>query len=300
MANSRTYQQIKTDLENTISNCSNGGISLNSALSIIKSSIEDVILTSGNVGKGNLIRTKKLINLLHEVIKTEFINAGVDANRVFPRLGHSGGELKLSGILKSKDQDVSLVPNNSTMNSEVLNHDGILKNYTDVYGKNHTEKILTVNVRSQLSSFAKNFDTLYERTFAEAYNLHKRCPSMVLGEFYMIAVNEYDTDYAKQNQIHFTQTNNVERHIEKYLMAFDAINDRTNTNNDKYKYERVCLLIVDFNRPVPKVYNTDAELIADNLLPQNPRGSIQNLTFGSFVDDLLSVYQTRFGTGRFS
>lgn len=61
------------------------------------------------------------------------------------------------------------------MHSEILNFDGILKGERDKYGFEFTEHTLSVNVRSQLSSIAKNFDTLYERTFAEAINLHLRC-----------------------------------------------------------------------------------------------------------------------------
>ena len=294
----RTYQQIKTDLEQSISNCATTNLTLTNALTNIKNSIEDVIVDSGNTGKGNLIRTKKLINLLHEVVKSEFSKLGVNDSLILPPKGFSNGELKLAGILKSKDQDVSIVPNNETALSEVLLTEGILKNTTDSYGHNLTEKTLTVNVRSQLSSFAKNFDTLYERTFAEAFNLHKRCPKMVLGESYMIAVNEYDTDDAKAKTVSFTQTNNIERHIEKYLLAFDAINGRTSVTDDLHMYEKVCLLIVDFN--TLKVYNTDAELKQDGLLPQNSNATIQNLTFNRFFQDLIAVYNSRFGTGRFT
>lgn len=294
----RTYQQIKTDLAQSISRCSSANLALNTALTNIKNSIEDVILHSGNKGKGNLIRSKKPINLLHEVVKAEFSKLGVNNSLIMPHKGFSSGELKLAGLLKSKDQDVSIVPNNETHISEILLSEGILKNTTDPYGHNFTEKTLTVNVRSQLSSFTKNFDTLYERTFAEAFNLHKRCPQMVLGEFYMIAVNEYDTNAAKTKAVSFTTASNIQRHIEKYLLAFEAINRRTSVTDQLYKYEKVCLLIVDFDNL--KIYDTDTKLKADGLLAHNSNASIQNLTFNSFFQDLINVYDSRFGTGRFS
>ena len=121
---------------------------------------------------------------------------------------------------------------------------------------------------------------------------------MVLGEFYMIAVNEFCTTNAKNKIVCFTQTNNIEKHIEKYLLAFEAINNRTSITDDFHKYEKVCLLIVDFD--TMKVYNTDAELKSDGLLPQNSVASIQNLTFDRFFPDLLNTYATRFGIGRFN
>ncbi len=293
----RTYQQIKTDLERITSNCSSRYFSLDEALKTIKESIEDVIIHSGNSGKGNLIRTKKPINLLHEVVKSEFENLGVNPKLIKPPKGQSNGELKIAGKLKSKDQDISLVPNNKDKNPEIINSEGILKNETDNLGYDFTERTLTVNVRSQLSSFAKNFDTLYERTFAESFNLHKRCPNMVLGEFYMIAVNEYDTNEAKDKKVAFDKTSNVEKHIEKYLLAFEAINKRKSTDDDFHKYEKVCLLIVDFDSL--KVYDSDQDLKNDGLLPSNSQATIKNLTFDSFFKDLLQIYEARFGTGRF-
>lgn len=293
----RNYNQIKNDLEKEIFSCKTKRISVDKALRIIKSAISDSIKYGGNTSKGNLIKTKKIINLLHEVVKSEFLKCGVNSRFIKPQLGLSNGELKLAGILKKKDQDVSLVPNNETMKLEVLLTDGILYNKNDDYGKKYTEKVLSVNVRSQLSSFNNNFDTLYERTFAEALNLHKRCPNMVLGEFYMIAVNEFDKTDAKKKKASFTKNNNVDAHIEKYLLAFDAINQRSSKIDEAYKYERVCLLIVDFH--TLKVYNTDAELKKDGLLPKSSKATIKNLTFDTFFKDLLKTYDTRFGTGRF-
>lgn len=293
----RTYNQIKSDLEKEINSCKTKGISVDDALKIIKEAISDAIYSGGNTTKGNLIKTKKIINLLHEVVKSEFLKNNIKTNYIKPELGVSKGELKLAGILKKKDQDISLIPNNEKMKLEVLLTDGILKNKDDVYGKNYTEKVLTVNVRSQLSSFNNNFDTLYERTFAESLNLHKRCPNMVLGEFYMIAVNEFDKTDAKSKKVSFTKNNNVDAHIEKYLLAFDAINQRSSKTDEAYKYEKVCLLIVDFK--TLKVYNTDAELKKDGLLPKTSKATIKNLTFDTFFKDLLKTYETRFGTGRF-
>ena len=121
---------------------------------------------------------------------------------------------------------------------------------------------------------------------------------MVLGEFYMIAVNEFDKTDAKKKKVSFTKNNNVDAHIEKYLLAFDAINQRSSKTDEAYKYEKVCLLIVDFN--TLKIYNTDAELKKDGLLPKTTSATIKNLTFDTFFTDLLKTYETRFGKGRFS
>lgn len=274
-------------------------ITLQQAVNEIKKSIEAAIKKSGTEGKNNLIRSQKPIKLLHEVVKAELIRNKVNPTLLNPPYGQSNGELSLSGFFKKKDQDVCVTPNNIKPKKEILNIQGILYGQEDKYGFNLTEKSLSINVRSQLSSSAKNFDTLYERTFAEALNLHLRCPKMVLGEFYMIAVNEYDSTSANNKEIKYKNVKGVAKHIEKYLLSFAAVNNRATTTGDYFKYERVCLLIVDFSKKVPKVYNTDAELKKDNLLPANSIATIQNLSFPNFISDLLKIYSTRFGTGKF-
>jgi len=287
-------KQIRNYLENKIESCKGHRLELIEALKAIKFSIESAITFGGGKAQGNLIRSKKPINLIHEVIKSELVIAGVDSELIKPDPGITNGELKLSGFLKRKDQDISIIPENLKRNKETLQFEGILKNKIDIYGKNFTEQTLSINVRSQLSSFAKNFDTLYERTFAEAFNLHTRCPKMVLGELYMIAVQEYDSEAAKSKKVKFKTVTNIEKHIEKYLLAFDAINRRISHMGEFHKYERICLLIVDFNRQVPKVYSNDKELIKDKLLPQNSKSSIKNLSFETFLSELLKVYSSRF------
>lgn len=274
-------------------------ITLQNAVNEIKKSVEAAIKKSGTEGKNNLIRSQKPIKLLHEVVKAELIRNKVNPNLLNPPLDQSHGELSLAGFFKKKDQDICVVPNGVKAKKETLNFQGILYGQEDKYGFDLTEKSLSINVRSQLSSSSKNFDTLYERTFAEALNLHLRCPKMVLGEFYMIAVNEYDSTAANNKQIKYKNVKGVAKHIEKYLLSFAAVNNRATITGDHFKYERVCLLIVDFSQKIPKVYNTDAELKQDNLLPANSIATIQNLSFPNFISDLLKIYSTRFGTGKF-
>ena len=76
-----------------------------------------------------------------------------------------------------------------------------------------------------------------------------------------------------------------------------AINNRREINKDEYKYERVCLLIVDFRQETPKLYGTIEELKNDSLVPENSTVSLENLTSDNFAEDLLSIYASRFGRG---
>lgn len=274
-------------------------LSIKEAVCSIKEMIERAIRDGGIEGKNNLIRTQQPICMLHDAAKSAFIRNGVNPSRVRPLLGEHLDELKLAGFFKCKDQDICFLPNHIKEQEEILKFDGILKGQLDYFGTEFTEHILSVNVRSQLSSIAKNFDTLYERTFAEALNLHLRCQKKVLGEFYMIPVKEYDDAEAKFNKIAFKQNNSVQKHIEKYLYSFSAVNNRRCLQGEEYKYERVCLLIVDFDQEIPVIYNTDDELKATGLLPENSTASINGMNFTSFAPTLLNLYEERFGSNRF-
>ncbi len=284
-------------------------ITMQQALTDIKTAYELAIV---NRTKANIIRASKLIKLIHCAVKTDLFNKGIHPSLINPDKARllkvinpskritngpvilKDKELKLSGYLKTKKQDICVIPRNITILPEVLTFPTFLNNSDDIYGSTFTESILSINVRSQLSSLNKNFDTLYERTFAESLNLHLRFPNMVLGEVYMLPVKEYDTDEAKLGNIAFKRVN-----IEKYINAFQSINNRITPDLENYKYERCCLLLVDFDRQTPKIYNTTQELIQDGLLRADSPANIDHLSYSTFTQDLLDIYQTRFPDNSF-
>jgi hypothetical protein len=233
---------------------------------------------NGHKAKEALIRSQKIINLIHEVVKKEFEKCGVSASMIHPPIGSSKPEINLKGFLKSKNQDVAIIPT-----KEIFSISGI--------ATKEVEKILSVNIRSQLSSLSKNIDTLYERTFAEALNLHLKYPRQCLGEVYLIPTHEYDDKAMEKNKILFKKVSK----IEDYIRMFQAINNRKLINKDGYKYERVCLLIVDFKSKIPKLYSSIKELKKDNLVPKNSKESLDNLNIKDFAKDILKIYTHRFG-----
>ena len=284
-------------------------LSIQQAVKNIKTMIENAIIDGGVEengrridgcqAKNNIIRSQGPICQLHDAVKSSLIELGVNPEYIKPPFLSHECEIRVFGRLKAKDQDVCALPNDVNQERQMLSFDGLLHGEMDPLGLRLTERILSINVRSQLSSGSKNFDTLYERTFAEALNLHLRCDKMVLGEVYMIPVFEYDDNAAKRNQVVFKPNRYVRRHIEKYLASFGAINGRRDISTDFWQYERVCLLIVDFNHEQPVIFNTDQALIEAGLMTPNQGLTIENMNFPTLAQTLLDIYSHRFGAGKF-
>ena len=265
-------------------------LSIQEAVDNFKKLIEDSIRVGGIFAKEAMIRSSKPINQIHEAVKSSLINTGIERFRIYPPLGASSPEMMLAGFIKQKYQDVCVAPKGYIPTTEIL-LDGLLLEERDHYGKLYTERILAVNVRSQISSLAKNFDTLYERTIAEAQNLHVRCPKMVLGEVYMIAVKEYNPESMKRNQIAFIDKIGA---VKKNIKSFQAINGRQDFTKEDYKYEKACLLIVDFSQTPAKIYNNNEDLISDGLMSANSQVNIAELNWESFASSIIGTYEKRF------
>ena len=253
--------------------------------------IEESIVFGGVKGKESKIRSSALINLIHDAVKYEFIQEGVNLKNIYPRLNETKPELKLAGFLKQKDQDICVVPSNIEKQKTTINWGPLsYENKSDPYGVEYSENTLVVNVRSQMSSLEKNSDTLFERTFAEALNLHMRYPKIVLGEVYLIPLHEYDDEMVKNNIVGFKQR---QTNVEKYISFFNSINARK-IGGDDYAYERCALLIVDFSKDQPYLFRNSAELKEANIISQGFNIEYENLNFQDFAEDILNIYAQRF------
>lgn len=271
-------------------------VTIQQAIHNFKTLIEESIITGGEEGKQAMIRSSKPILNLHEAVKSELLRNGVSEKLIFPPLNARIPELKLAGSRKQKNQDVCVVSEFEKA-KEIL-QEGLLKDIVDEYGEKFTERTISINIRSQISSIQKNFDTLYERTLSEAINLHDRCPKMCLGELYMIAIPEYDDREIRNKRVAFKKVNPAM--VSKYIKSFQAINARKGTEKNFYQYEKTCLLIVDFSQSPAKIYKDNDELITDGLLPNITALDFSQLSWNNFIPDLLQIYSDRFGTGKFN
>lgn len=263
-------------------------------LKIFKDMFEKAIVTGGTKEKTSCIRSSALINLIHDAVKYELIEHGLKEELIFPHLGETKPEIKLAGFLKQKDQDVCVLPNNVAKVPEHINWGPMaFLNKYDPYGYEYSTNALVINIRSQMSSLAKNADTLFERTFAEAMNLHMRYPKMVLGEVYLIPVYEYDDKLIKINKVGFKRK---QTDVEKYISFFDSINNRTD-EGETYKYERCALLVVDFRPDNPILYRNSQQLKDAGIISEEFGIEYAALGFDTFAEDIIDIYAERYSIG---
>jgi hypothetical protein len=276
-------------------------ITLQEGIEQIKSLFENAIRNDGDAGKKNVINSKQVINILHEVVKTSLITNNINSELINPRLGETKGEIKLAGFVKFKNQDICVFPNHLQPCPEPLDFYGLHFGKNDKYGELFSEHILTINLRSQLSALSANIDTMYERTYAEPLNLHRRLPKMVIGEVYLIAARELGNKKVVNKEVVYAPISiAIAKSIETYINGFSALNKRLNQRDDDFKYERVALVIADFSQNPVKIYNSSDELKAEGLLPQESKAILQGMNYEGFIPDLLKVHERRFGTGKLS
>ena len=213
-----------------------------------------------------LIRSQKLINILHDYAKKELA-------RLFPSTWIYK-EKKIYGYPKTKSQDILIQPpQNGSANIS-------------------TGPIAIVNIRSQLSSIEKNYDTLFERLFAEALNIHNRFPHVVLAYIYLLPKIGYDEEAAKRKEVARTERYD----LEKYIISFLSITNRKDPEDSPWKYERMALLIVDFEKDPPIVLDDMNSFLREKLVSEDFARSFtfEPLSIRNFFDDIYKIAMQRY------
>ncbi|QST02805.1 restriction endonuclease (plasmid) [Pontibacillus sp. ALD_SL1] len=245
---------------------------------------------NGLEAKRALICSERLIHLIHDAVKHDFMRQGIPSSYITPGYKETKREITLTGEFKQKRQDVVIIPPLKPCPEKITWGPMAHLDKTDVFGKVLSEKMLSINIRSQMSSLSKNMDTLLERTVAESLNLHRRLESLVMGEVYLIPTHEYDPEAMKQFQVSFHHKRTP---LERYISFFNSINHRKKKNEPHHYYERCCLMIVDFNRSVPKLYQSTDELKRDGLIDPHFSVDMKDLDYNHFTYDLLNTYHDR-------
>ncbi len=219
---------------------------------------------SGN--PGFLIRSGKIINELHEYLKQELINNGVKKAYIHPPLGKTSPEVPVDGYFKTKRQDL-------------------------LVQKDENNPLVSINIRSQLSSVQKNYDTLFERLVAEAVNIHEKFPQVPCGYLYLLSTVGYSSEAMKKNKVVRDEYFNWE----KYLTTFDLLADRKNASDKSFKYEKICLLAVDFSPNPPFILSSTNDFLKRNLITKEfaKNFNYSSLKVNDVIERLITVFNQR-------
>ncbi len=216
----------------------------------------------------NAIRTGTIINNIHDYAQDYLVSVGVQDSYIVR-------DRKCEGFFKPKEQDILVTKSIHR----------ICKNPE-----------ISINVRSQMSSIQKNFDTLFERLVAESVNLHEKYEDLPCGYLYLIPTVGLDSNALKQGKIITKERFN----LEKYINCFLKLAARKSSTDDKYKYEAMGLIIVDVKEDGSFSIVDDLEYIFsigrvswDFFLEY--RDNFNDLNPFNTMNTLLNVYDSRRG-----
>ncbi len=234
-------------------------------LSRIKRAYEGEIKRKGG-NPGFLIRSSKIIDELHEYLKHELVKNGVKKAYINPPLGKSSPEKTIDGYFKTKDQDILIQ-------------------------KEENRPLISLNIRSQLSSVQKNYDTLFERLVAESVNIHERFPQLPCGYLYLLPTIGYSSDAMKKNKVVRDESFNWE----KYLTTFSLLAGRKDPKDKTFKYEKICLLAVDFSTNPPHILSSTNDFLSRNLITKDFAKSFDYspLRIDNIIGRLITVFNQR-------
>ena len=201
--------------------------------------------------KVHAVRSQELIKTLHHKIAVDFYR------RLSKRAKNNGvkvvEEAPIYGSYKKKDVDIAVI---------------------DPYNG----PLLTIGVRSQMSSVGKNVLTYYQDIIGECISLQERFPMTVMGYVYLHPLKYFDKEVEKTTD------------VARYSRLYSSIASRDDRlyKHQVGSYDHFAYAVVEFdsstNRPSPNRLRDDmVKTAVDNI----------DLSVSTFVDRMVSTFQRR-------
>lgn len=216
----------------------------------------------------NEIRSGKIIENIHDYAQDYLVSEGVPDSYIVR-------DRRCEGYFKRKEQDILVTKSTHSICEDPE---------------------ISINVRSQMSSIQKNFDTLFERLVAESVNLHEKYEDLTCGYLYLIPTVGLDSTALKEGKLITKERYN----LEKYIDCFLKIAARKSSTDDKYKYEAMGLIIVDVKDDGSFLIVDDLEYIfsigrVSREFFLEYRNNFDDLNPFNTMNKLLDVYDSRKG-----
>jgi len=244
---------------------------------------------NGQKAKEAAIRSQTLIFKLHESVKKSFSatlkRVSNKTWQVFPPIDTTNPELKIYGKLKGKDQDLVFL--NQPLKNTII-EDGPNAGSTDTVGAEATSSSIVISIRSQMSSVAKNFDTLMERAFAETINLRMRTPKLVMAEVYLIPIQELDDNAMERQEIQF-KPRPID--VSKFIKIFDSMSHRKDIQmEEQFKYDASALIIIDLKQKPVKII-TNGKMLKEYGVEEKIADIYDSICAENFDSRLIAAYE---------
>jgi len=211
------------------------------------------------IDMGDLQNTLKEMKAMHIAGRRGSHNVAV-RKQTFIRKLHSYAirELNRAGIVEGRD-------------IEILTEKKILgsfkqKNVDILVRHKISGALIVVSVKSLMSSITANFTNTYEAMIGDSSVMHERFPYLIMTELFLFPKKVLDSRETYP--------------LPYYSNLLSKINKRQSQIDDNKKYERIGLLVVDFEKPIPEIYHSPKE--------------DADLNIETFFDDVKKIYDYRY------
>jgi len=225
------------------------------------------IVGLGHASMLSYTRSQKAIRPVHDYVKALLTR---DGNI---KVAWTGLEKNIQTRWSNKRQDVVAQPGGFT--------------------KGTGESTLAIGLKGHMYGGGRNINNAFSSVRSELTDFHEQHPKMVCGHVHVVALNQWDPKAAGDKRVAFRRLTpgSVATIIDRYSRTSGRALGNSPRAGDA---ERIALVLVDFDQPVPLVYTNVEDLEADGWLKEDSNLRLDGVTLDGFVSDLLREHNHRF------
>ena len=150
---------------------------------------------------------------------------------------------------------------------------------------------LNIGMKGAFYGVQKNRDNHFNGVRGELLSFHELHSNMVVGQVTILSLMEWDPKKSTSNTVAYKKLS--QRTLAEFIDRYNKINLRKPDGSIGLS-ERVALILVDFSKTTPVVYESIQKLESDGFLMENSGLSLHNVTLSNFASDIVSIHRSRF------
>lgn len=156
------------------------------------------------------------------------------------------------------------------------------------------ESTLSIGVKGAFYGIVKNLGNHKAGVRNDLFEMHEQHPDMVIGQVSVIAISGWDSATAGSDITSYSRIS--PKALAEFIDWYTKVNLRPRGGSDGFA-ERAALLLVDFSKPIPVLYDKVEDLERDEFLEAGSGLCLDDLTLPGFVPAVLDTHRSRF-TGK--